>query len=179
MSSSKNVITRPRIEGLVILLAAAGYLWEAHRVPDFYKLPGVPGPTTFPLILGIVFGICGIWLLVSPKDLLARKKAADEKSAAAPQEPVAAVRKRTASITADWHFYSLWAVILAYLYLMPDLGWPVATAVLIAVFVFLLGEKRWSVILGMALAATILIYVGFKMGLNVRLPLGVLESLFK
>jgi 4-amino-4-deoxy-L-arabinose transferase-like glycosyltransferase len=59
------------------------------------------------------------------------------------------------------------------------LGWPVATAVLIAVFVFLLGEKRWSVILGMALAATILIYVGFKMGLNVRLPLGVLESLFK
>lgn len=179
MSSSKNVITRPRIEGLVILLAAAGYLWEAHRVPDFYKLPGVPGPTAFPLILGIVFGICGLWLLVSPKDWLARKKAADEANAAAPKEPVAAGRKRTAGITVDWHFYSLWAVILAYLYLMPDVGWPVATAVLIAVFVFLLGEKRWPVILGMALAATVLIYVGFKMGLNVRLPLGVLGSLFK
>jgi len=179
MSSSKNVITRPRIEGLVILLVAAGYLWEAHKVPDFYKLPGVPGPTTFPLILGIVFGICGLWLLVSPKDLLARKKTAEEKSAAPPQEPVDAGRKRPAGITADWHFYSLWAVILAYLYLMPDLGWPVATAVLIAVFVFLLGEKRWPVILGMAIAATVLIYVGFKMGLNVRLPLGLLGPLFK
>jgi hypothetical protein len=34
-------------------------------------------------------------------------------------------------------------------------------------------------VLGLALAATVAIYVGFKMGLNVRLPLGVLEPWFK
>lgn len=179
MSSSKNVITRARIEGLVILLVAVGYLWEANKVPDFYKLPGVPGPTTFPFILGIVFALCGLWLLVSPKELMARKRAAEGDPAASPQAPAAAGRGWLAGIAADWHFYSLWAVILAYLCLMPDIGFPVATAVLIAVFVFLLGEKRWTVILGMALVATILIYVSFKMGLSVRLPLGVLEPLFK
>jgi len=47
--------TRSRLEGLAILLVALGYIWEARNVPDFYHMPGVPGPTTFPYILGIVF----------------------------------------------------------------------------------------------------------------------------
>jgi hypothetical protein len=34
-------------------------------------------------------------------------------------------------------------------------------------------------VLGLAAAATILIYLSFKMGLNVRLPLGILEAWFK
>jgi putative tricarboxylic transport membrane protein len=175
----KHILIRARIEGLVILLVAGGYLWEAHRVPDFYKLPGVPGPTTFPLILGIVFAVCGLWLIVSPKELRARKRAAEEKPAASSAEPATAGGGLLSGVAADWHFYSLWAVILAYLYSMPDLGFPVATAVLIAVFVILLGERRWAVILGMALAATVLIYVSFKMGLSVRLPPGVLYPLLK
>ena len=63
---------RGRLEGLAILLVAAGYLWEAHNVPDLYHMPGVPGPTTFPYILGIVFALSGLWLLLSPVELLAR-----------------------------------------------------------------------------------------------------------
>lgn len=178
MSASSSIITRGRIEGLIILLVSAGYLWEAHNVPEFYKLPGVPGPTTFPLLLGIVFALCGLWLLVSPRQLIARRRSAGS-STPAPQPPAAIKGGRLAGAAAGWHFFSMWAVILAYLYLMPDLGFPAATVALIAGFLFFMGERRWPIVVGMPLGATLLIYVSFKMGLNVRLPLGILEPLFK
>jgi len=62
---------------------------------------------------------------------------------------------------------------------MPDLGFPLATLLLLGLFFRLLGETRWHVAIGLALAATVVIFVSFKMGLNVRLPLGVLEPWFK
>jgi hypothetical protein len=180
MESLKKAATRTRIEGLVVLAVAIGYLWEAHHVPEFYQLPGVPGPTTFPRLLGIVFALAGLWLLVSPQELIRRKKeaAAGEAPPAPPRRPAEA-GGLLARIAAGWHFYSLWAVILAYLYGMPNLGFPLATFLLLFVFVFLLGEHRWHVLLSLSAAATILIYACFKMGLSVRLPLGVIEPWFK
>jgi hypothetical protein len=181
MSALDFKINRTRIEGLVITLVAAGYLWEAHNVPDLYQIPGVPGPTTFPLILGIIFVLCGLWLFVSPRDLF--KKGGAAASERTPATPAAAEASRGgglfAQIAADRHFYTMWAVILGYLWAMPDLGFPLATFLLLAAFVFLLGENRWAVVLGLSLAATLLIYVCFKMGLNVRLPLGVIAPLLK
>ncbi|MCU0605200.1 MAG: tripartite tricarboxylate transporter TctB family protein [Desulfobacterales bacterium] len=180
MDTLRKAVTRTRVEGLVILLVALGYLWEAHNVPEFYQLPGVPGPTTFPRLLGIVFALAGLWLLVSPQELRVWKKAAGAPAAAQTPEPApAAGRGLLRRIAADWHFYVIWAVILAYLWAMPDLGFPLATFLLLVAFIFLLGETRWHVVLGLAAAATILIYVSFRMGLNVRLPLGILEAWFK
>lgn len=180
MDTLRKAVTRTRVEGLVILLVALGYLWEAHNVPEFYQLPGVPGPTTFPRLLGIVFALAGLWLLVSPQELRVWKKAAGAPAAAQTPEPApAAGRGLLRRIAADWHFYVIWAVILAYLWAMPDLGFPLATFLLLVAFIFLLGETRWHVVLGLAAAATILIYVSFRMGLNVRLPIGILEAWFK
>jgi putative tricarboxylic transport membrane protein len=180
MNTIKKKITRTQVEGLVILLVAIGYLWEAQNVPSLFQMPGVPGPTTFPWLLGIVFGVSGVWLLISPHKLIARyrKKAADEDENA-PEAPVPSGAAFWESITRDWHFYTIWVVILGYLVLMPSLGFPVATALLLAMFVFLLGEQRWWVVAGLALVATTVIYTGFALGLRVRLPLGVLESLVK
>jgi hypothetical protein len=179
MDTFKKFGTRTRVEGFVILVVAIGYLWEAHNVPEFYQLPGVPGPTTFPRLLGIVFALAGLWLLVSPKELMGRRKvdAAPETQASEPTP--AAGGGALGRLAAGWHFYTMWAVILGYLYVMPNLGFPLATFLLLVVFVFLLGEVRWHVILALSLAATTLIYVSFKLGLNVRLPLGVLEPWFK
>jgi hypothetical protein len=178
MNTLKRLATRTRTEGLIVFLVAAGYLWEAHTVPEFYQVPGVPGPTTFPRLLGIVFALAGLWLLVSPQELLAsRKGSAGAREGGA---PVPADRASILSrLAAGWHFLAMWAVILGYLWTMPDLGFPLATCLLLGLFVRLLGETRWHVVIGLALAATIAIYVGFKVGLNVRLPLGVLEPWFK
>lgn len=174
---------RTRIEGLVILLVAGGYLWETFNIPDFYQLPDTPGPQTFPELLGLVFAFMGLWLLLSPSEILARIRAkrdriapevaatADAASAAAPAGGL------LARIGADWHFVALWAVVLGYLWFMPDLGFPLATFILLVLFTRLLGESRWHILLGLALAVTVVVYVGFKYGLNVRLPLGVLDFL--
>lgn len=175
MGGVRERVTRTRVEGLVIFLVAAGYLWEAHNVPEFYQIPGVPGPTTFPRLLGIVFALCGLWLLVSPMEWGSRGRDAH---VSAPGGG-AASGSWISRFAADRSFYGMWAVILAYLWFMPELGFPAATFVLLAIFIAMLGERRRHVVLGLALASSVLIYVAFKMGLNVRLPLGILEPLFK
>ena len=169
--------TRARLEGLAILLVAGGYLWEAHNVPDLFQMPGVPGPTTFPYLLGIIFALTGLWLLISPADLLARRRQPAAKERA--EKPPAPAASLSARLAAQWHFYAMWIVIVGYLALMPSVGFPVATFVLLAVFTFLLGEKRWWLVGSLALVVTVVIHLGFGKGLNVRLPLGVLVSLLK
>ncbi len=170
MRARVRLFTRTRIEGLVIVLLAAGYLWEGHNVPDLYKMPGVPGPTVFPLLLGIVFALAGAWLLLAPDKPDAREAAEGD------EKPVGKLRSR---LIAHWHTVAMWAVILVYLFVMPDLGFPVATALLLLAFILLLGERRWYVVVGLALGATLVIHLGFALGLNVRLPLGVLTPLLK
>jgi hypothetical protein len=177
MDSLKLLVTRTRVEGLVILLVAGAYIWEAHNVPEFYQIPGVPGPTTFPYLLGLVFAACGAWLLISPKDLVDQIRKAKETAAPAPAADAEPAPGLLARIAAEWHLLAMWAVIIVYLWFMPDIGFPLTTFVLLVVFFRLLGETRWLFILGLALASTVVIYVIFKMGLNVRLPLGVLEFL--
>lgn len=176
MDILKQFVNRTRIEGLVILFVAIAYLWEAHNVPEFYQIPGVPGPTTFPYLLGVVFAVCGAWLMISPKDIIERLKSRQD----APEDPTVTSEPQPglfSRIAAEWHLIAMWAVIIAYLWFMPDIGFPLSTLLLLVVFFYLLGETRWHVNLGLALASTVVIYVIFKVGLNVRLPLGVLDFL--
>jgi hypothetical protein len=166
MGSAKPRFERRRIEGLVIVLVAVGYLWEAHRVPPYLKIPGVPGPTTFPWLLGVVFGLAGLWLLLAP-----RRRAAEPDASGAPQDDPEPFWK---SLAERWEFFAIWAVILGYLFAMPQLGFPATTALLLGAFFWLLGERRWWVVVVLALLATGLIYACFGLGLHVRLPLGIL-----
>ncbi|CAL8980063.1 hypothetical protein RHODOP_03242 [Rhodoplanes sp. P11] len=175
MSSLRLYATRARVEGLVILLVGLGYLWEAHSVPEFYHVPGVPGPTTFPYLLGVIFAVCGVWLLVSPKDLIERLTKEPDAGTALPATAAEPRRGLVARVASEWHLIAMWTVILGYLWTMPDLGFPLATFAVLVVFFYLLGETRWHVVLGLAIASTAIIYVTFKTGLNVRLPLGVLD----
>jgi hypothetical protein len=170
MSALARLFTRTRIEGLVILLVAVGYLWEGHNVPDLYKMSGVPGPTVFPLLLGTVFALAGAWLIVNPGTRKTQEAAEDD------EKPGGGLRAR---LLAHWHTGVMWGVILLYLFVMPDLGFPVATGLLLCIFFVLLGERRWYVVIALALGTTLVIHLGFALGLNVRLPLGVLAPLFK
>ena len=181
MDAIRHLITRTRVEGLAILLVAAGYLWEAQNVSDNFQMPGVPGPTAFPDLLGVVFGLAGLWLLISPDKWLGKQKIAavdEDDEEEQPEPPASSGAGFWRRLAGSWHFYAMWAVVLGYLLLMPWLGFPLATAVLLATFFLLLGETRWPVVLGLALAVTLVIYAGFALGLNVRLPLGVLAPLF-
>lgn len=176
MDRTKKTTTTTRIEGLVILLLAIGYLWEAHNVPSLFQMPGVPGPTVFPILLGIAFTGGGLWLVLFPENLRLKKKRGPKEVEAKTTYPFdVTLGKRIAK---GWHFGTMWVVLFGYLLAMPWLGFPLSTALLLAFFFFLLGEKRWYVAIGVALIVTLLIYLCFAKGLAIRLPLGMIDLLW-
>ncbi len=170
MTVSK-LVTRARVEGLVVLALSLGYLREARSIPSLYQMPGVPGPTAFPTLVGLVLAACGAWRLV-------RGAAAGEPDLEEPAAP-APGGGRSRWLAAHGRFYAMWLVLLAYLALLPVIGFPVATVPALAALFALLGERRVAVAVGLALAATAILHLGFARGLGVQLPLGVLAPFVK
>jgi hypothetical protein len=125
----------------------------------------------------MVFMASGLWLIFSPNIPGTQKKTGERKEGEAKKSPSSGLSlgRRMAG---EWHFGAMWVVLFAYLFSMPSLGFPLSTAVLLATFFFLLGEKRWYVGIGLALVVTILVYLCFAKGLAIRLPLGILASLW-
>lgn len=169
-----KIVTRARVEGLVITALAGGYLLESRNIPALFQSPGVPGPAAFPTLVGTIFALGGLWRLV-------RGASPAEAGAAKPEEAPAAAERGgvLAALGRGWRFYALWAAILAFLALMPIVGFPVSAAVVLAALFVLLGETRPQWVIGLSLAAPAIMYFGFVKGLGVRLPLGVLEALVK
>ena len=167
MIATRKLVTRARVEGLVILAVALAYLWQTRSIPSLYQMAGVPGPAAFPALVGLVFAAGGAWRM------LRGGGAADE-----PAEP-AAPAVTAGGLSVGARFYAMWAVLLAYLVLMPTLGFPVTTLAALGALFVLLGERRIAFAAGLSLAATVVMHLGFAKGLGVRLPLGILEPLWK
>ncbi len=163
--TARNVVTRARVEGLVLLALALGYMWEVRAIPSLYEMPGVPGPTAFPTLLGLVLAANGAWRLL---------RGAGAREASAEKAPAAAAGGWLAR---NGRFYGMWAVLLGYLALMPAIGFPVATVIALTAMFLLLGERRVPVAVGLSVVCTAVLHLGFAKGLGVRLPLGVLASL--
>lgn len=162
---NRNLFSRSRIEALVIMAGAVAYIWGAFGVPTFYRMPGVPGPSVFPLILGIIMGLAGLCLLLSP--------GAEDSAAQSTKEHGRIGRADRG------HFYLMWALLLAYVFVLPDLGFLMSSCLLLAVFFFLLGERRWYLAIPIALVFTVAIYFVFAKGLQIRLPAGILEDFLR
>jgi hypothetical protein len=182
MVTAKKLVTRARVEGLVITLVALGYIWEIRAIPAFYQTPGVPGPAAFPEVLGIVLGVSGLWRMVwgAPAD----EQAADDAEAAEARAALAAVEATAGGGVKAWlvahgKFIGLWVTLLGYFVFMPELGFPLGSVLALAAMGWLLGEKRPAVLGVGAVVVTAILYFAFADGLGVRLPLGVLSSLGK
>ncbi len=168
MVTTRALVTRPRIEGLVILLVAAGYLVETRSIPALYQMPGVPGPAAFPRVLGIALALAGLWrLLVGAPG----EEGGGEAAAAGPGA--------RGWLAAHGRFAGLWAVLLAYFVFMPELGFPLASVLALGAMARLLGERRGYVYGLGAVVVTAVLHLAFAYGLGVRLPLGVLSFLGK
>ena len=66
---------------------------------------------------------------------------------------------------------------VAYLAVLPGLGFLVATAPFFAVLMVLFGEKRWTWVGLGSVGVTVFLYVLFRHGFSVFLPRGVLPDL--
>jgi hypothetical protein len=180
MVTAMKLVTRARVEGLVITLVALGYLWQTRAIPAFYQMPGVPGPAAFPEVLGMALGLAGLWRLVlgapAGEQEADGAESAEEPGQVASAEAAAGAR---GWIAAHGKFVGLWATLLGYFVFMPELGFPLGSALALAAMGRLLGERRWTVLVGGAVAVTAFLHVSFAYGLGVRLPLGVLSFLGK
>lgn len=157
-----KILTRTRVEALVILLGVVGYIWRGLSLPPYYRVPGVPGPSVFPLILGAIMGGGAVWLLIFPHE-----------------EAKPKTIKESRWLLERWRFFLMWGLLIAYVFLLPGLGFVISSTMLLAAFFFLLGERRWYLGILIALVFTIGIYIAFARGLQIRLPLGVLEGILK
>jgi hypothetical protein len=119
-----------------------------------------------------------LWLIVSPENFWVKKKK-EESNEGKPKASLSSDVRLGTGITREGHFGTMWIVLFGYLFAMPLLGFPLSTAVLLAAFFFLLGEKRWYVGIGLALIVTLLVYLCFAKGLAIRLPLGILDLLWQ
>jgi len=169
----RHVVTRARVEGFVLLALALGYLAHTRSIPSLYQMPGVPGPAAFPALVGIVLAASGLWRMLRG----AGKTEAEAERGAEPADPAVSRAGAAALLARHGRFVALWAVILAYLAFMPEIGFPIATFAALSALFALLGERRVAVVAGLSLATTVVLYLGFAKGLGVRLPVGVLERL--
>ncbi len=162
----KRLFTRTRLEALVILSAVAVYIWEGLRIPPFYSLPGVPGPTVFPVIIGSAMAAAAFWIMIFPGEQAEESKTSVDTG-----------RRRT--FLEKWQFYLMWALLIAYVLLLPRLGFIICSAVLLAAFFFLLGEKRRYFGVSVAVVFSLGIYFLFAKALQINLPMGILEIVLK
>lgn len=162
----KRLLTQTRLEALVILGAVAVYIWEGLNIPQYYSLPGVPGPTVFPIILGTAMAGAAIWQMIVPG------RQAEEK------RRLSAAGRR-GGLQARWRFYLMWGLLIAYVFLLPLLGFLICSAVLLTAFFFLLGERRWYLGISIACAFSLGIYFLFTKALQINLPMGILEVVLR
>jgi putative tricarboxylic transport membrane protein len=143
-----------RLVALAVLAASGVYLANALPLPQ--GTTARPGPGFFPLTVG-VFGIvvAAIWVIAAFRR--APATAAGPRIEAQAQGRVAATA----------------GLLVAYCFLLPWLGYPLASFLFTGLLLRALGA-RWTLALAIALGSAVVSYYVFGVLLGVPLPAGVL-----
>jgi hypothetical protein len=153
---------RDGIAGLVGLAVSLVLLPLSFGLP---KLPIVPiGPGFYPAIVLAFMAVTSAVLAI--QDIIAQRRAAG----AAPSEPAAGPRRAYGLVAAAF------AVVTAYIVLLPQLGFRISTALFVATFQFVLERPatlyRWLILIAIAIATSLITYLVFDTYLSVLLPRG-------
>ena len=149
------------IAGLICLAISLGLMPLAIGLP---KLPIVPvGPGFYSLIVLGFMAISSAALVVF--DLMAQRQASPE-AAAAPDQP-----KRAYGLVV-----AAFAVVTAYVVLLPLVGFRIATALFVAAFQMVLERpatlRNWAALVLIAVGTAVVTYLVFDQYLSVLLPRG-------
>jgi putative tricarboxylic transport membrane protein len=142
------------------LVSAVGLVLLFHASRLEYLVEEVPGPGFLPLWLGIGILACGVILAVKALyPALARGHA----------EPI------------EWPERAGWVQIAIMLgglaialYVLEPLGFLLTASLFIAGLMFSLGVRSWPKLIGMPIAAAVVLHLVFVTWLGVPLPMGVL-----
>jgi hypothetical protein len=139
--------------GLGALAVAAGYHHLAGRIQDSLLSDAV-GADGVPRLIAIVMAVAGAFLAVRGAF---RPRPVDD-------DLPAAAHGRAALLL---------AMLVAYLLLMPVIGYPLALATLIAVVAWFAGAQATPALALVAIGGAALFWVMFRLLLGVPLPMGV------
>jgi putative tricarboxylic transport membrane protein len=139
-----------RVLGVFALLFAALLAWQGWGLEAPFAYEPV-GPRAFPLLLAVVIGLCGLWLLARGREH------------AEPNPPGANLR-----------IVGMVGLVAAYGLIFETLGFVLSTA-LMTVFVGRLFGGRWrSCVIG-GIGMSVLFYLLFDKVFDVVLPMGLLN----
>ena len=145
---------RDGVAGLVCLAGSLVLLGATRGLPTPALVP--IGPGFYPTILFALMAVLSAGLVVSDLWLGSRRQAA------------ASVRYRLVVMT--------FAIFTAYVFLLPVLGYRVATVIFVAAMQAVLdpprSARRWLVVVAVAVGTTLVTYAVFDNYLSVLLPRG-------
>ena len=152
---------RDGIAGLICLAVSLLLLPLSFGLP---KLPIVPiGPGFYPIIVLVFMALTSVILLA--QDVLAQRRAESAGGEETTQP------KRAYGLVA-----AAFAVMAAYVALLPLLGYRIATALFVAAFQLTLERpatlRQWAVLAAIAIGTSAITYLLFDQYLSVLLPRG-------
>lgn len=156
---------RDGVVGLIGLSISLLLLPHAFGLP---RLPIVPiGPGFYPALVLVFMAITSAVLLL--QDIVAQRRTGGL------GEEVGAAPKRAYDLVA-----AAFAVIAAYVVLLPLLGFRISTAAFVAAFQLLLERpatpRQWGVLAAVAIGTSVVTYIIFERYLLVLLPRGAWTS---
>ncbi len=148
------------IAALVLIAVAVGYGYLTSRLP-VRTLPNTPDPAFFPWLNAAVLLALGAALLGQGLVAAGGKEAARPAPLGHPSV-VAAL-----------------AAFVAYLMALPGLGFVIATVPFFAILMVVFGERRPAWVAAGSIGVPVLLFVVFRYGFGVLLPLGLLAGVVR
>ncbi len=140
-----------RILGVLLLLLAVVYGWEASQFPEPFGGAEAVGPETFPLMLSVILGLSSIYLIVKPD----------------PDQDWPGIKTLL-----DLAFVLV--VLFIFAALLAPLGFVISTTFMVGVLCWRLGARPLqSGVTGVSCA--VVVYVLFNFVLELHLPAGILS----
>ncbi|MCR5290459.1 MAG: tripartite tricarboxylate transporter TctB family protein [Treponema sp.] len=149
------------VSAIVGMLVSGGAFAYTYTFKKFKNVP--VGPEFFPRMLALGMFICCVVLLLS------NLRQTEKNKGAAPTLSLKnkGVQKALLSIV----------LILVYALMWEFTGFLVITPFALFAMIFILGKRNYKMMIFVSIAATIVIFLIFKMLLGIEMPLGFVENL--
>lgn len=151
--------TRDVATGVACLALALGWGWLTAGLPE-RSLPNTPGPAFFPWVVTVSLALLASALVV--RGLIGPSDSANEEAGSRGVRPAIVLM--------------LLGAFTLYIAVLPRLGFLIATAPFFAALMVLYDERRPVVVIAGSLLATAGLYLLFRHGFQIILPLGVLRG---
>ena len=134
-------MTTDRIFGFTVIVVALAYIASATQIQSGF-LPDPVGPKTFPILVGVIMAVCGVFAMLRP----------DKE-----EMKVQALGKIALAV----------AVLVAYAYLLRPLGFLIPTALASGIISYQISPRvRTATMTGVGLSAGLFIIFKFALGLS-------------